>query len=200
MGDRVLVVAAHPDDELLGVGGTILRHVAAGDDVFIDILCNGSLRDYPSRVTAAYAAANDNGYFVRFMGEYDQLGYVVPEVDATGYDIVYTHHPGDLNRDHRLVAEAVQVACRPYTSDVRSLRYFETPSSTEWGTGFSPNLFVGIDAYLGEKLSLLSLYESEMRDPPHPRSADALIHRARYWGSVSGSPAAEAFVIGRERW
>jgi LmbE family N-acetylglucosaminyl deacetylase len=195
---RVLIVAAHPDDELLGVGGTLLRHVAAGDDVSVAIYCTAGLNHRDERLATATAIASDIGYLVAF-STYDQLGYILPDavIDA---DIVYTHHPGDLNRDHRLVSEAVQVACRPFTANVQSLRYFDTPSSTEWGSGFVPNLFVDIDAHLAEKVHLVARYETEARPFPHPRSQDALIDRARYWGQVSGYRAAEAFVVARERW
>lgn len=196
---RVLIVAAHPDDELLGVGGTLLRHVAEGDEVHVHIECLRNGRDFMERAEVAARIKHDVGYSRITFGDSLQLGYTVPElvIDA---DIVYTHHPGDLNRDHRLVAEAVQVACRPHTANVTSLRYFETPSSTEWGSGFVPNLFVDIDAHLAEKVHLVGRYETEMRPWPHPRSEQALIDRARYWGSVSGFRAAEAFMVGRERW
>jgi LmbE family N-acetylglucosaminyl deacetylase len=198
VGNRVLIVAAHPDDELLGVGGKLLRHIAAGDDVSVGIYCTVGLNHRDERLATATAIASDLGYRLAF-GTYEQLGYIVPDpvIDA---DIVYTHHPGDLNRDHRLVSEAVQVACRPFTANVQSLRYFDTPSSTEWGSGFVPNLFVDIDAHLAEKVHLVARYETEVRPFPHPRSQDALIDRARYWGQVSGYRAAEAFVVARERW
>jgi LmbE family N-acetylglucosaminyl deacetylase len=195
---RVDVIVAHPDDEILGVGGTILRHLEDGDDVHVHIECVVGLRDGEQRVNDALAAADQAGY-VLTVGSSRQLDYRVPDLVIEA-DIVYTHHPGDLNRDHRMVAEAVQVACRPFTAEVRSLRYFETPSSTEWGAGFAPTLFVDIDANLGSKIDLYRHYETEQRQWPHPRSPRALIDRARYWGSVSGLRAAEAFVIGRERW
>jgi LmbE family N-acetylglucosaminyl deacetylase len=196
---RVLCVAAHPDDELLGVGGTLLRHVAEGDDVHILIACTNGLRDRMQRLDQARLVARSLGATVDF-GWWNELGYVVPEIDVKAAEIVYTHHPGDLNRDHRLVAEGVAVACRPYTSDVRSLRYFETPSSTEWGEGFTPNLFVDIGDHMERKLALLGHYAAEMRPAPHPRSDESLRSRASFWGSVSGFGAAEPFVIGRDRW
>lgn len=206
MADRILVVAAHPDDELLGVGGTILRHIAAGDAVTVHIECSRGLRDGDRRIPIASSIARETGYELTF-GQSWQLGGTPPDIavesDGRGHqapDIVYTHHPGDLNADHRLVAEAVRVACRPYTSEVRSLRYFDTASSTEWGDGFTPHLFVDIDPYLGEKVELLARYTTEMRPWPHPRSEQGIVNRARYWGSIAGFRAAEAFAIGRERW
>jgi LmbE family N-acetylglucosaminyl deacetylase len=196
---RVLVVAAHPDDELLGVGGTLLRHVAQGDEVEVMIACCRGLRAGDKRVNTAAAIALEVGYNMT-AGPWPELGYKVPELRVGDAEIVYTHHPGDLNRDHRLVAEGVRVACRPHSSNVASLRYFETPSSTEWGDGFTPNLFVDIGDHLDRKIGLLGRYESEMRDWPHPRSGVALADRAGYWGQVSGFRAAEPFVIARARW
>jgi LmbE family N-acetylglucosaminyl deacetylase len=199
VGNRVLIVAAHPDDELLGVGGTLLRHLTAGDEVAVAVACGADLNNGEERIPVGRSIARDLGYSLA-IGPATQLGYEVPDLPEIAADIVYTHHPGDLNRDHRLVAEAVQVACRPHTANVTSLRYFETPSSTEWGSGFVPNLFVDIDAHLAEKVHLVGRYETEMRPWPHPRSEQALIDRARYWGSVAGFRAAEAFMVGRERW
>lgn len=195
---KVAVVVGHPDDELLGVGGTILRHILNGDDVEVHIECVQGLRDYSVRIPVAYRLASELGYTVR-LGTSRQLGDTFPSLSIAA-EIVYTHHPGDLNRDHRLVSEAVQVACRPYTSDVHSLRFFETPSSTEWGEPFAPSMFVDISAHLGEKVHAILEYETEVRDWPHPRSQRAIIARAQHWGSVSGYQAAEAFVVGRERW
>lgn len=194
---RVLAVVAHPDDELLGIGGTLLRHVGQGDEVRVHIECTQFLRNSVARMTDARFVSMDAGWTVTF-GNSAELGYIVPELTINA-DIVYTHHPGDLNRDHRLIAEAVAVATRPYTADVGSVRYFETPSSTEWGSGFTPNLFVNVEAHLGEKLHLLARYRSELRPWPHPRSVEAIQDRARYWGSISGYPAAEPFTT-RDRW
>jgi LmbE family N-acetylglucosaminyl deacetylase len=200
---RVLIVAAHPDDELLGVGGTLLRHKAEGDHVTVMLLaCGPDLIQREKRVATAQAISKEYGLDTRFGGAL-QLATTIsaPRLVFLYPDIVYTHHPGDLNPAHRAVSEAVQVACRPTDPDApKSLRYFETPSSTEWGSGFVPNLFVDIDAHLAEKVHLVGRYETEMRPWPHPRSEQALIDRARYWGQVSGFRAAEAFMVGRERW
>jgi N-acetylglucosamine malate deacetylase 1 len=196
---RVVAIVAHPDDELLGLGGTLLRHVAAGDEVRIHVEVANGLRDRQKRLEAGVVIARAIGATFGY-GWSTELGYLVPTIDLMDAEIVYTHHPGDLNRDHRLVSEAVRVACRPYTADVRSLRYFETPSSTEWGEGFTPNLFVDIGDHMDRKLELLGHYGSEMRPAPHPRSEESLRSRAAYWGSVSGFGAAEPFVVARERW
>ena len=126
-------------------------------------------------------------------------------IAAVDPEVVYVHHWGDINRDHRILCEATVVAARPYVAPgVRALRCFETPSSTEWGSAaglpaFTPNLFVDIDAVLEAKLAAFAAYESEVRPWPHPRSLRALEARARHSGR-SGQGAAEAFRFARERW
>jgi LmbE family N-acetylglucosaminyl deacetylase len=117
---------------------------------------------------------------------------------------VYTHHPGDLNVDHRVTNQAVVTACRPMPGQlVRSLLFFEVPSSTEWqtssicGSTFSPNWFVPISGTMDIKLAALRAYSSEMRSFPHPRSLDAVQHLARWRGASVGETAAEAFMLCR---
>jgi N-acetylglucosamine malate deacetylase 1 len=123
-------------------------------------------------------------------------------------DVVWTHWPGDLNVDHRLVAQATLTACRPLPgSHVQAVYAFETPSSTEWAFGafggptaaFAPNLFMDITGYLSKKEAAMRCYDEEVREPPHPRAIKSVLGRAAYWGSVCGCAAAEAFVILYER-
>jgi LmbE family N-acetylglucosaminyl deacetylase len=218
---NVLVVAAHPDDEVLGEGGTLVRHARAGDVITILIACTGpNLRYGPEEtdrlLDASRRVATCLGASGRFGGLPDQhldavtLTDVIAVVDDVMADssaeLVYVHHPGDLNRDHRILNEAVAVAARPYGRHaVRTIRCFETPSSTEWSgpaglERFRPNLFVDISATLDEKIDVFAEYASEVRPSPHPRALDALIARARYWGSVAGFDAAEPFVVVRDRW
>ena len=114
-------------------------------------------------------------------------------------DTVYTHFSGDLNSDHRIVSEAVSVACRPYVSPVRRLLQFEVPSNTEYGEAFKPNVFVGVsDVAMDVKCKALACYDTEVCDAPHPRHPNSLRFRARYWGQQIGVTYAEPFVLVRE--
>jgi LmbE family N-acetylglucosaminyl deacetylase len=204
--------------ELLGVGGTAASHVARGDSVTLAVVCEGvSMRYAPERHAEVRAqtaeAARILGVTDVSIGALpDQRLDTIPVSDVAAAveaivksrvpDVVYTHFPGDLNRDHRIVAEATMIACRPYASSVRELLFFETPSSTEWGAigvppAFTPNVFVDISATLDQKISAMACYTEEVRDYPHPRSLESLRVRARAWGSQVGCEAAEAFVAAR---
>jgi LmbE family N-acetylglucosaminyl deacetylase len=222
-GRRVAVFAAHGDDEVLGCGGTISRHVMHGDEVSIVIFADGetSRSGRKSKVAivrregAARKAANILGASNVFTHQLpDNRLDTLPLLDlaklAEKYvaelrpDTVYTHHAGDLNSDHRRVHEAVVTACRPQGDrPVRRLMFFEIPSSTEWrapsaGAAFIPNWFVDISAVLERKIDALKVYGSEMRPWPHPRSYEGVTHLARWRGATVGCEAAEAFVLGRE--
>jgi LmbE family N-acetylglucosaminyl deacetylase len=217
---RILVVAAHPDDEILGLGGTLARRAAEGDEVTIFILADrGSARYDESRIRevqrASRAAAAKLGVGdVRFGGLEDQVLDGRPVLEVTQRveallqevrpEVVFTHHRGDINRDHAVVHEATLTAARPYaTPFVRRILTYETPSATEWAgpypeAAFVPNVFVDISEHLEAKLAAMSEYATELRDPPHPRSLAALGYRAAHWGSVVGVPAAEPFQLVRE--
>jgi N-acetylglucosamine malate deacetylase 1 len=217
---NVLVVAAHPDDEVLGLGGTLLRHVKAGDDVTVLIACTGTnLRYGSAETTALLEAAQEVADLLSVrlvLGELpDQaldtlalpavVDVVGREISSADAEVVYVHHWGDINRDHRILCEATAVATRPYAAPgIRAVRCFETPSSTEWGppgqAPFVPNLFVDVGDVLEAKIAAFARYRSEVRPAPHPRSLGALADRARYWGSVSGLDAAEPFAVLRDRW
>jgi LmbE family N-acetylglucosaminyl deacetylase len=217
--ERVLIVAAHPDDELLGIGGTAAGHVKRGDCVRSVIVCEGvSVRYGPEREKeveeqgqrAAKILGVDR---LDLLNNPDQRLDTLPISELAGQiesivqefkpAIVYTHFNGDLNRDHRLVAEAVLIACRPYAAPfVRELLMFETPSSTEWGLhpvmpNFEPTVFVGITDVLELKIEAFSSYMAEVCEYPHPRSLESIRQRALYWGSLVNRTAAEPFVLVR---
>jgi LmbE family N-acetylglucosaminyl deacetylase len=219
---NILVVAAHPDDETLGCGGCIARHVSRGDRVYVAIVAEGatSRANGESTTTGLRAAAMSAAHVLGaqppvFIGLPDNrldgldlldiVQHLEKLVDEFTPNTVYTHHGGDLNIDHNIVHRATVTACRPLPgSSVNSIRCFETVSSTEWGSEslgkpFSPTLFVDIADFLETKQKALQCYDAEMRDFPHARSYDAVEALARLRGSQAGMGAAEAFSIVMER-
>jgi LmbE family N-acetylglucosaminyl deacetylase len=219
---KVLVIAAHPDDEVLGCGASMARHAAAGDEVHIVILAEGitsrgkggakralSRLGQAARKAAAILGARapvleafpDNRMdSVRLL---DVVKVVEGHVARIAPKVIYTHHPSDLNVDHGVVHRAVLTACRPLPgSRVERILCFEVPSSTEWqapvaGAVFAPNWFVDVSRTLPLKLKALGAYASEMRPFPHPRSIEAVEHLAHWRGATAGFKAAEAFVLAR---
>lgn len=215
--EKVLVVAAHSDDEVLGCGGTIARHVDAGDIVDILFVADGvssrgnDPRELERRCDAARRAAEILGARPpRFLNLPDNQLDTVPRLTiiqaierasaALEPARVYTHHAGDLNIDHRIVHEAVVTAFRPLSgSSVRALLAFEVLSSTEWATrppemGFRPDHFIDVHRQMHRKLAALAAYAEEMRPFPHPRSIEAVRALATLRGSSAGLQAAEAFM------
>jgi N-acetylglucosamine malate deacetylase 1 len=213
---RVLIVAAHPDDEVLGCGGTIARHAAAGDQVSILIMATGATarggdaREIDSLKEAARKAAAVLGARAPEFADFpdnrmDQVALldVIQRVERTVRSVaptlVYTHHRGDLNVDHRIAHEAVCTACRPLPgSSVHRLLAFETVSSTEWGHMFTPTCYVETTPYLERKLEALEAYAGEMRAFPHARSLEAIRALATLRGAQAGVFAAEAFEVVRD--
>jgi LmbE family N-acetylglucosaminyl deacetylase len=218
-----MVVAAHPDDEVLGCGATIARHSARGDLVDVLILGTGALsRDHPAAgdVATLEQQARQAGRILgarevrvldfpdnRFdsVDLLDIVKRVETEIGRADPEVIYTHHAGDLNIDHRRTLEAVVTACRPLEpKGVRRILSFEVPSSTEWQAPaaqapFVPNVFLDVTDSLERKLDAIKVYSGELRSFPHPRSIEALTALARWRGASAGFRAAEAFVLVRER-
>jgi LmbE family N-acetylglucosaminyl deacetylase len=226
MTESVAVVVAHPDDEVLGCGGTLARYAKEGCPTHVLILADGvSSRDEFSNkpnqhnaIRRGKAAAEANKILGvktltqlalpdNRMDKLDLLD-VVKIIDdfirSTGARTVMTHHSGDVNIDHRIVHDAVISACRPQPNfPVKELIFFEVPSSTEWrppssSESFNPNYYVNIAEFLDLKISALEAYAEELRDFPHPRSVKAVEALAKWRGSTVGVNAAEAFVLGRK--
>ncbi len=216
---RVLAVVAHPDDEVLGPGGALIRHFKNGDEVFVRIVCSEDPIRYreegPDQASDAQRAAYYLGAETRGLGFPDQrldggsnlelIQAIEKEVQALSPQVVYTHHWGDINADHTLIAEAVDVAVRPYSAPwVERVLAFETASSTEWtlasrSKAFHPNVYVDISSELDRKLDAMRAYSSELKKYPHPRSLKSLRERAGIRGAESGYVAAEGFQLLRER-
>lgn len=221
---RVLVVAAHPDDEVLGCGGTMARHAAAGDEVSVLILGEGATSRSKKRQPKKWKkelgqlrrgvkqAARLLGVTRTFHDEFPdnrfdsvsllEIVKAIEEIKAKVVPaIVYTHHGGDLNIDHRITFQAVMTAWRPQPGEVVETIYaFEVPSSTEWQamTGdqvFRPTVYVDISRTLPKKLQAMRAYGTEVRAYPHPRSPQALELTARRNGIEVGVKAAERFAL-----
>ncbi|MDO8881038.1 MAG: PIG-L deacetylase family protein [Coriobacteriia bacterium] len=218
--ERVLVVAAHPDDEVLGCGGTIARHARDGDDVHIVIVAEGATSregHAHDATTALRAAANQAARLlgasaVHLLGMPDNRLDSVPLLDIIKLiepifvnlqpRVVYTHHPADLNVDHTVVHRATATLARPLPgSSVECLLQFEVASSTGWASPsaglFVPNWFVDIEQFVDIKRQALEVYADEMRAYPHARSAAALDALGHWRGASVGLPAAEAFELQR---
>lgn len=222
---NVLVVAAHPDDELLGCGGTAARLAREGHWVSLAILGEGVTSRHQERTDADPAALQSlkaaSQRVADLLGAKELSLHGLPDnrfdsiplldvikiveqlVERWRPAAVYTHHGGDLNVDHQVVSRAVLTATRPLEGNpVRDLYMFEIPSSTEWAFQqlspvFKPSVFVDISETLDLKAQGMQQYESEARSFPHPRSGEALRAIAQRWGSVAGCKAAEAFELVR---
>jgi LmbE family N-acetylglucosaminyl deacetylase len=223
---KVLVVVAHPDDELLGLGATIHRLVheqgciARAVILGEGITSRATVRD-PEKWAAelsvhranikraaeaiGYASTGIHSFADNRFDSVDLLDIVkVVEQEKENFqpDIIFTHHGGDTNIDHRRTFEAVVTATRPLPGEpMRTILACETPSSTEWQAAnypnpFLPNFFLAVsEADVEAKIAGMEAYEFEKRAYPHPRSPEALRIQAQRWGVVIGQPFAEAFML-----
>lgn len=214
MKNNILVIAAHPDDEVLGAGGTILKHVKSKDKVTLIILSEGEASrgnqanaikrlNQAKRVGQLLGVANlhleklpDN--------EFDKISLLTITKTLERYiysikpNIIYTHNISDLNIDHQITAKSVITACRPQPNFfVKKILSFEVLSSTEWQFTnlFCPNEFVNITEYIDKKIQIVKIYKDELRKYPHPRSLEGIKVLAKYRGMQVGLLFAEAFQI-----
>ena len=221
----ILVLAAHPDDEVLGCGGTIAKLSDEGAIVHVGFLGDGVLSriganaqqklELIDRRVAAKKACKILGVKSLTFSEFpDNRLDTIPLLEIIRVvelliekhhpDMVFTHHSGDVNIDHRRLHEAVVTACRPQQGHpVKTILCFEVPSSTEWqlpgsAPAFTPNWFVDISKTIDRKMAALEAYASELRDCPHPRSRRGVEHLAHWRGATIGVNAAEAFMLGRK--
>jgi LmbE family N-acetylglucosaminyl deacetylase len=225
MPQSILILAAHPDDEVLGCGGTIAKLADEGAIVHVAYFADGlssrsgiqaaQQEELNARRTAAQKACDILGVRSVSFGDFPdnrmdtipllEIAQAVEALISTHQpEMVFTHHAGDLNIDHRRLHEAVVTACRPQRGHpVKTVLSFEVPSSTEWqlsgsAPAFAPNWFVDISATLERKLVALEAYASELRTWPHPRSRKGVAHLAHWRGATVGVDAAEAFILGRQ--
>ena len=218
MSKTVLVVAAHTDDEALGCGGTIARHVAEGDTVYAVFLADGvtSRPDATHEELKQRNAAAERAHEILGIKKAYMLGFPDNRMDSVPLldivqklesvleqvrpQVVYTHHHGDLNVDHRITHQALMTACRPVPgTSVKEIYAFEVLSATEWNTPsvnpFVANMFIDVSDYLDRKMEAVRAYKMEMRDDPHSRSFSNVQRLAELRGSAVGVSAAESFEL-----
>ncbi len=220
MHKKILVIASHPDDEALGCGGTILNHVKKGDEVSLLLMTDGvsarskvSKSDLKIRKKALKLAKSLLGIKSLYqlnlsdnaMDKYPLI-YIVKKIETIIKKIkptvIYTHHYGDLNIDHKVTHDAVMTACRPFpNSTVNEIYGFEVLSSTDWSNPhkslFAPTFFVDIKGHIKNKINVLEAYFDELREPPHSRSIDHIKVLAKHRGYSMGVEMAEAFEVYR---
>jgi LmbE family N-acetylglucosaminyl deacetylase len=223
---KILVVASHPDDEILGVGGTIINHINNGDDVYVLFLAQGGdtsrliKRSNELVERSTHKIQEESLSIKKFLGlkEVFFLDFpdnkmdTVPLIDICKEvekylslikpEIIYTHYENDLNVDHEIVFRAVTTACRPCNENCpKEIYSFEVLSGTEWQIGgekFKPNFYVDITESITKKIIAMEMYQSEIREYPHSRSKEGINILAQYRGLECGKRYAEAFKLIRK--
>jgi len=216
---KVLVIAPHPDDEVLGCGGTIVKHTKEGDEVYLCIVTKAYTPDWseefiknrPKEIQKANDVLGIKKTFFLDLptAKLDtiaqkQLNELIHKcINEVRPEIMYIPYEHDLHRDHRLVFEACTVALRPMSNpSVRKILSYETLSESDWSLlnphSFTPNIYVDISDTLEDKIRAMSVYKSELRPFPYPRSLEAIKILAQKRGIEAGLSAAEAFMLIRE--
>jgi len=222
--NKILVVAAHPDDEVLGCGGTVNRLAQEGSEIYLCVMGEGVTARYQNRkecdsqtISKLHKTSKE---ISKIQGYQDAFFFSLPDnrfdtiplleiikkielmIDQIKPDTIFTHHYGDLNIDHCITLKAVLTATRPLEDcSVKNVLTFEIPSSTEWNFNsssnsvFQPNIFVDIYKTIEHKIKALELYTSEVKIFPHPRSPEAIKSISKKWGSTVGLLSAEPFQL-----
>lgn len=213
---RILVIAPHPDDEILGCGGVMAKHIADGDDVYVCIATSSRIKKYRDLNSEYVHRVSDYlGVKEVFFLDYPTVELIsISNRDFTNSfteliknnqpEIVYIPFYGDMHTDHKMVADAAMVALRPYSAPtVKAIYAYETLSETGWNypnvdKAFIPNTFEDISKYIDIKIHAMELYETKITTPPHPRSAEGISTLAKYRGGTVGVEYAEAFMCLRQ--
>lgn len=217
---NILVIAPHPDDEILGAGASIAKYIAEGHKVYVCIATKGCLplfsdenvKKIREEVNRCHAFLGiEETHFLDFPAamleevprhEINDKLYQI--VDKLKPDIVFIPHHGDMQKDHQMIAEAAMVALRPkYNHKVKAIYSYETLSETEWniphaGNTFIPNVYVDVSNFIEKKIEAMRQYASQLSDFPNPRSLEAIEALAKYRGSTINVKAAEAFALIRQ--
>jgi LmbE family N-acetylglucosaminyl deacetylase len=224
MNKTILIVAAHPDDEVLGCGGTMSRLAHEDNCVYTMILGEGVTsrdlqRDSSKRKNELESLKNEIVSANKCLGVKDQFVYQFPDnrfdtvslldiiksiegvVEKVNPHTIFTHFEHDLNIDHQITYKAVLAATRPMEKQcVKEIYSFNILSSTEWSypQKFTPNYFVNINKYIEHKINAMEEYRSELREYPHPRSSEGIRISGRFWGMQVGCLSAEPFIVVRK--
>jgi len=217
--NKILIIAAHPDDEILGCGGTVARLIKEGHEAYTLILGEGitsrdrdrnrDKREQELKELKAQIYKSNNIIGIKEVFIYDfpdnrfdtvpliDIVKVIEEIkDKIKPHTIFTHYREDLNIDHRITYNAVLTATRPLLNEtVKQIYSFEVISSTEWNypLSFSPDVFFDITDTIDLKLKAMNEYKSELREFPHPRSLEGITLNAKFWGMKSGLKYSEAF-------
>lgn len=218
-GKKVLIVAAHPDDEILGVGGSISIMKKSGAEVHSLVVTDGSSTQYEGQEEILIEKHKEAERSARIAGVDRLIQWNFPDmrldsvdhvdlnialeklISEEKYDTVLCQEVGDINKDHREVFQSVSVAVRPHPfQSVKLFMSYYVNSSSEWGVilnsnGFRPNVFVDITSSIQTKLAAMTEYKSELRDYPHPRSIEAIENSAKYFGNMVGYKFAEPYRL-----
>lgn len=214
---NILVIAPHADDEILGVGASMAKYIANKDKVYVCIITRGveplfnieiveKVRN--ETILAHKLLGVTETFFLDFpavmlekVNRYEINDKIFEVIKQLKPDIVYIPHFGDMQKDHKIVAEAAMVAVRPkYDHKIREVYAYETLSETEWNNphssnAFLPNVYNDVSEYLDKKIEVMKCFESQLSEFPNPRSLKAIEVLAKYRGSTINAKAAEAFML-----
>lgn len=214
---KILVFAPHNDDEVLGVGGTIAKHVAKGDKVYVCGVTVGKNKERANNIKEEALEAH------KILGVSDTIFLDLPVIGLSNMptkelnqamhdtvnkiepDIAYIPHKGDMHLDHKMVAESAMVALRPVNSpQLKAIYAYETLSETEWNipsvdNAFIPNVWCDITDTIDKKLEAMKCYKSQLLDFPHPRSLKAIRALSEFRGSTVCVNNAESFMLVRSK-
>ena len=214
---KILILAPHPDDEVLGCGGTIAKNVGLGHEIYVVIITKAYTPNWSEQFLINRQQEIKAVKTILGIKEYIFLDYPTVKVDTFPQkdlcdkltdivntikpEILYIPHKGDLNKDHRLTFEAALVAARPINHKIRRILSYEVLSETEWGNHiepFFPTVYVDISDTIELKIKAILAYKSELKEAPHPRSIVIIRSLAQKRGSEVGVNYAEAFTLLRE--
>lgn len=220
MNKNILIIAPHPDDEVLGCGATIRKYANHGDNVFVLIATRGSARLFDQQKVENVRLEALEAHRILGVSETFFLDFPAPELDTVpvadisrefakiisdkNIEILYIPHRGDIHHDHRLVFNAGLVAARPVGKySIKEIYCYETLSETEWAAPFAddafiPNAFVDVSSCFDSKIAALECFKSQLRSFPESRSIEALEALAKFRGSSVGFFKAESFMVIRQ--